>query len=68
MESREKERKKKSGEAAEDGEEQLEDGAGGQEATETGTPIGGSWIQDRSITATCGIGTRRGKEETGTPQ
>ncbi|KAJ1104822.1 hypothetical protein NDU88_002231 [Pleurodeles waltl] len=65
MESGEKERKKELGGAADDGEEEREDGAGGQQ---TGTPIGGSWIQDRSIPATGGIRTRKGKEETGMPR
>ncbi|KAJ1190583.1 hypothetical protein NDU88_007321 [Pleurodeles waltl] len=64
MESGEKEQKKVQGGAADDGEEERKDGAGGQE---TGTLIGGSWIQDRSIPATGGIRTRKGEEETGTP-
>ncbi|KAJ1203070.1 hypothetical protein NDU88_006865 [Pleurodeles waltl] len=42
MESGRKERKKESGGSEEDGEEEREDGVRGQEATETGTPIGGS--------------------------
>ncbi|KAJ1137395.1 hypothetical protein NDU88_003802 [Pleurodeles waltl] len=68
MESGRKELKKESGEAAKDGEEERVDGAGCQDATETGTPIGRSWIQDRTITVTGGLRTRRGEEETGTPR
>ncbi|KAJ1177275.1 hypothetical protein NDU88_002536 [Pleurodeles waltl] len=68
MESGRKEQKKESGGSAEDGEEEREDGARGQEATKMGTPIRGSGIQERSFTATGEIQTRRGEEETGTPR
>ncbi|KAJ1188927.1 hypothetical protein NDU88_005683 [Pleurodeles waltl] len=54
-ESGKKELEKESGESVEYGEEEREDGVRGQEATETGTQIGGSGVQERDFTATGGI-------------
>ncbi|KAJ1084193.1 hypothetical protein NDU88_004345 [Pleurodeles waltl] len=67
-ESKMKEWKQESGEYEGDGEEERDDRTSSQEDTATGTPIGGSGIQERSFTVTGVIRPRRGEEETRMPR